>query len=99
MVDALAVLTWAQIVVMAASLPLAAIAAWGYRTAPVGRAVAALPAVSLGFLLAGSADLLEVSLGAGLTLWHAGMAIGALALGWVALSYLAVVSGWRRVGR
>lgn len=94
-----AALTWGQIVVLGATLPLAAIAAWGYRTAPVGRAVAALPAVSLGFLLAASADLLQVSLGGGLTLWHAGMAIGALAMGWVAVSYLAVVSGWRRIGR
>lgn len=94
-----AALTWGQIVVLGATLPLAAIAAWGYRTAPVGRAVAALPAASLGFLLAASADLLQVSLGGGLTLWHAGMAIGALAMGWVAVSYLAVVSGWRRIGR
>ena len=93
------VLTWATLVVLGVSLPLAAIAAWGYRTAPVGRAVAALPAVGVGLLLAASADTLDVSLGSGLTLWHAGMALATLAMAWVAVSYFAVVSGWRRIGR
>lgn len=99
MTEATVVLTWAQIVALGASLPLAAIAAWGYRTAPVGRAVAALPLISLGFLLAASDKLLLVSLGEWVTLWHVGTAIGTLGMAWVAISFLDLVSGRRQIGR
>lgn len=99
MTEATVVLTWAQIVVLGASLPLAAIAAWGYRTAPVGRAVAALPLISLGFLLAASDDLLLVSLSGWVTLWHVGTAIGTLGMAWVAISFLDLVSGRRQIGQ
>lgn len=99
MVDFVAVLRWAQLVVLAMTLPLAAIAAWGYREAPVGRAVAALPLVSVGFLLAASDELLLVASPESLTLWHVGSLVGAIGLAAFALAAFQVFSGHREVGQ
>ncbi len=97
MADLLALLSWAQIVVLAASLPLAVLAAWGFRSAPVGRSVVALPLISAGFLAAATAQLLGPPTD-GITLWQVGSAVAGLAFAWFAVTFLRLVSGRRRIG-
>lgn len=99
MVDALATVRLVQIVVLAASLPLAVLAAWGFRAAPVGRAVAALPVVSLGFASSASAELLPPGTLPAQSALAFGGALGALGFAWLAVSFLQLVSGHRRVGQ
>lgn len=99
MVDLLAVIRVAQLVLVAASVPLAVVAARGFRSAPVGRAVAALPVVSLGFLVSASAEVLGPGQLPGGPLWPLGGVVGAAGFAWLAVSFLALVSGRRQVGR
>ena len=98
MFEAIALLHWAQIVLLAASLPLALVAAWGFHEAPVGRAVAALPAISAGFLVAATAQLFGAGGAEAAIVWHGSGALGAVGFAWFALAVLHLVSGRRRVG-
>lgn len=99
MTDLAAALRLVEVMVLAASLPLACIAAWGYRSAPVGRAVAALPLVSAGFLLAAVTELLGGAGPGEPITWYAGIAVGVAALAWFAGNFLHLASGRRAVGQ
>jgi hypothetical protein len=87
-----------QVILLAAALPLAGIAAWGYRGAPIGRAIGALPLVALGFLLAATGELLSTLSASPGAIWGLGSIIGVAGLGWFVVNLLHLYSGRRRLG-
>lgn len=99
MVDILATVRLASLVAVAASVPLSLVAAWGFRSAPVGGAVAALPVVSVGFLVSASAEVLGTTAFPWDSAWAVGGIAGSLGFVWLAVAFTRLVSGHQRVGR
>lgn len=87
-----------QVILLAAALPLAIAAAWGFRGTPVGRAMVGLPVVGAGFLLAAAGELLASPAGDVGQLWQLGSVIGVLGMAWLVVHLLHLYSGRRRVG-
>lgn len=84
-----------QVVVLSATLPVAAIAARGYRDAPFGRVVRPLVPITLAYLGVAAIKLLEPSMGADASKLLGSVAIALIA--WTGLQAILLLSGRREL--
>ena len=84
-----------QVVVLSATLPLAIVAARGYRDAPFGRVVRPLVPITLAYLAIAAIKLVAPSMGRTATRLLGSIAIALIA--WTAAQGILLLSG-RRVG-
>lgn len=84
-----------QVVLLSMSIPLAVVAARGYRDTPFGVVVLGLPVACVGFAASASAELLGYpgELGA---LWTAGSLVGVAGFAWFAATLVVVLRRGRR---
>ncbi|MBP1986231.1 hypothetical protein [Halolamina salifodinae] len=84
-----------QVVVLSATLPIAIIAARGYRDAPFGRVVRPLVPITLSYLGVAAIKLLEPSMGADASKLLGSVAIALIA--WTGLQAILLLSGRREL--
>jgi len=84
-----------QVVVLSATLPLAVVAARGYRDAPFGRVVRPLVPITLAYLAIAAIKLVEPSMGTDASRLLGSIAIALIA--WTAAQGILLLSG-RRAG-
>jgi len=82
-----------QVVVLAATLPIAVIAARGYRDAPFGRVVRPLVPITLAYLGVAGIKLLEPSMGVDASRVLGSVAIALIA--WTGIQAIVLLSGRR----
>lgn len=90
MANIIQLLNLSQVVLLSMSIPLAVIAAWGYRRTPFGVVVLGLPVACVGFTLSGAAELLGVAGDFGYV-WVAGSVLGVAGFAWFAVALVALL--------
>jgi len=84
-----------QLIVFSATLPLAVIAARGYRNAPFGRVVRPLVPITLAYIVVVAVKLVEPSLDATVNRLVGSVAVALIA--WTALQLILLLSGRREL--